>query len=83
MCSIGEIFLRWKFWYTVVVCLQSGYMDMQEAMEGEETPDIAHRLQQTNETMQNIARNLGAVDQETRANTGTLAEHSAMLQGIL
>ena len=33
--------------------------------------------------MQNIARNLGAVDQETRANTGTLAEHSAMLQGIL
>ena len=59
------------------------YMDMQEAMEGEETPDIAHRLQQTNETMQNIARNLGAVDQETRANTGTLAEHSAMLQGIL
>ena len=70
MYSIGEILLRLKFWYSVVVCcsletlipcLKLGKMDVNEAITGE-TPDIEQRVNELHGTMTNLAANLGAVD---------------------
>ena len=57
-------------------------MDVNEAIT-EETPDLERRVNDLQGTMTNLAANLGAVDEQTRANTGTLAEQTVMLQGIL
>ena len=57
-------------------------MDVNEAIT-EESPDLEQRVNELHGTMANLAANLGAVDQQTRSNAGTLQEQSAMLQGIL
>ena len=89
--SIGEILLRLKFWYSVVVwcsiqillpCSKLGKMDVNEAIT-EETPDLEQRVNELHGTMSNLAANLGAVDEQTRTNAGALAEQTVMLQGIL
>ena len=57
-------------------------MDVNEAIT-EETPDLEQRVNELHGTMSNLAANLGAVDEQTRTNAGTLAEQTVMLQGIL
>ena len=59
MYSIGEMLLRLKFWYSVVVCcsletltpcLKLGKMDVNEAIT-EEAPDIERRVNELHGTM--------------------------------
>ena len=72
MCSIGEIFLRWKFWYTVVVCLQSGNMDVQ----GTRKPwYLVHPVDR--------ARNLAAMDAGNRGTDSKVNDILAKLNSKL
>ena len=54
-------------------------MDMQSAVEGEEAPDLAQRMDRVTDTMQSIARNLAAVDS---ANRGAENKMNDIISGL-
>ena len=72
MYSIGEILLRLKFWYTVVVCLQSGNMDVQ----GTRKPwYLVHPVDR--------ARNLAAMDAGNRGTDSKINDILAKLDSLV